>query len=347
MKAADEREDGAGQPRPAWILLAVAVIGIYAAVVFVVGGEDARQALGNARLLPLAGAVVLQAVVLLTWPLVHRASLRAVGSDLGYSEALRVSMTAFTVSHLVPGGGAVGAAAAVERMSRFGIPGPTATASVALTGPISLTTIAAVGAIGITIAVVTGELPGWALAAAIAAVVVLLGIVGGIVAALRSPELGERVIERLGRLHHRLRERVDEWRETWHAVSERAPTGRSLLRITGWSALKWTADVASLGLVFVAFGAEPRLMTLLVGFGVAQVLTMIPSTPAAVGIYESGMVGAFTVLGVPFGLATTVVLAYRVLETWLPALAGMPVVMRPRGGWRGRDADGDEASADR
>lgn len=337
--------EDAGRPRPAWLLLAVAALGVYAVGVFVLGGEDAREAIADAALLPLVGAFLLQVVVALIWPLVHRASVRAVGADLDYAEALRVSMTTFTVSHLVPGGGAVGAAAAVERLNRFGVATPTATASVALTGPLSLTTIAALAAVGITIAVVTGALPGAALAAALAAILVLVGIVAGIVAALRRPRIGDRIIGAVARLHHRLRERADEWRDAWRAISERAPTGRKLLPIMGWSALKWTADLSSLGLVFVAFGAEPQLMTLLIGFGVAQIVTMIPSTPGAVGIYETGMVGAFTLLGVPFGLATTVTVAYRVLETWLPTLAGVPVVFRPRGGWRDSGGTEDDRTA--
>jgi uncharacterized protein (TIRG00374 family) len=318
------------EPGPKWLVAVALVLAIYAAGFSFVGGQDALKAVTDAALLPLVGALLLQAAVLLIWPLVHRASLRAVGDDLRYPDALKVSMTAFTVSHMVPGGGAVGAAAAVERLNRFGVPGPTATASVSLTGPLTLTTIGALGAIGITVAVITGELPGVALALAIAGVVILLAISGGIVAALHSPGIGEAVIDRLGRLHRKLRERADRWKESWTAVSEDAPTGRNLARILGWSALKWTADIGSLALVFLAFGQTPRLSTLLVGFGVSQTLTAIPSTPGAVGIYESGMVGAFSALGIPLGVATTVTLAYRLFETWLPALAGIPVVLRPR-----------------
>lgn len=325
-----QETDGSWRPRPGWLLIAVVVAGFYAAAVWVIGGAEAREAIADAPLLPVVGAALLQVVVLLVWPLVHRASLRAVACDIGYGQALQVSMTAFTVSHMVPGGGAVGAAAAVERLNRFGIPGPAATASAALTGPISLTTIAGLGAVGMTIAVVSDELPATALAAALAVVVVLLAVVAGVVVALRSPAFGERVIDAVGRLHHRLRERADDWRGTWQAVSEHAPTGRSLLRVAGWSIVKWSADIASLGLIFVAFGAEPRLMTLLIGFGVAQILTAIPSTPGAVGIFESGMVGVFTLLGIPLGLATTLAITYRVFETWLPTLAGVPVVLRPR-----------------
>lgn len=328
----DGGDERSWRPRPAWLALAVVVAVLYAGAMWAIGGEEARRALADAPLLPLVGAFLLQVAVLLIWPLVHRASLRAVGCDLDYASALQVSMTAFTVSHIVPGGGAVGAAAAVERLNRFGISAPAATASVALTGPISLTTIAALGAAGMTIAVLTGELPRLALAAAVVAVVVLLALVGGVLVALRSPSFGERVIDLVGRVHHRLGERADAWRGTWAAVTEHAPAVRSLVRIAAWSTLKWSADIASLGLIFVAFGADPRLMILLVGFGVAQIVTAIPSTPGAVGIFESGMVGVFTLFGIPVGLATTITITYRVFETWLPTLAGVPVVVRPRDG---------------
>lgn len=322
--------DDTHRPRAAWWLVGLAIIAFYVAGMWFVGGEEALQALADASVPSLAGALILQAAVLLILPMVHRSSLRAIGCDLPYPAALQVSMTAFTVSHAIPGGGAVGAAAAVERLHRFGIAGPAAAASAALTGPLSLTTIAGIGAGGVLFAVVTDELPAMALTGALGALVVLLGLVGGIVAGLHTPEVGTRIIGRIGRLHARLRPHAERWRATWRVVSEHAPSAGSLVRIAAWSTVKWTIDLASLALVFVAFGEQPRLMVLLVGFGAAQLLTAIPSTPGAVGIFESGMVGVFSLFGVPVGLATTVVIVYRILETWLPTLIGLPVVLRPR-----------------
>lgn len=329
----DERETGSPLASVRrWLPIAIAaVVGGYAVGLVVVGGEDAREALARANLVPLLGAVLLQVVVTLAWPLVHRASVRAVGEDLRYGQALHVSMAAFTVSHTVPGGGAVGAAVAVERLTRFGVPGAAATGSVALTGPISLTTIAALGAVGIVTAFVADELPLGAVLLAALALVVLVTIVGGILVGLRSPALGERVIERAARRSRRVARRSDRWQASWRTVTEQAPSPAGTARIFGWALVKWAADIGSLALVFVALGAEPRITLLLVGFGVSQLLAAIPATPGAVGFVEGGLIGAFVVLGLDAGTATTIAIVYRVLETWLPTLAGVPILLSDTG----------------
>jgi uncharacterized protein (TIRG00374 family) len=271
-------------------------------------------------------------VVALAWPLVHRGSVRATGASVRYRHALNVSMSAFTVSHTLPGGGAVGAAVVVERLTGAGVAGPTATASATLTGPISLATIASLGTLGLAGAVVAGELPEQWLVVGVLVLLALVALLVVIVASLRSPQLGDRVIRVVGRLHPRLERRSEEWRRSWRAVTEQEVSGRQLLPIVGWSTLKWSADIGSLALVFVAFGQDPRLTVLLVGFGVSQIGAAVPLTPGGVGFVEGGMVAAFTALGATAAESATVVLAYRVLETWLPTLAGMPMLLRaPRG----------------
>lgn len=311
-----------------WLLVAAPlVVGLYAVGLVVVGGEGARRALADASPVALLGALVLQVAVVLIWPRVHRASLVAVGEDVTYGQALNASMSAFTVSHTIPGGGAIGAAVAVDRFVAAGVPGPAATASATLTGSILLTTIAGLGSAGIAVTVVAGQLPPIALVLAVAGLLLLLGLVTVIVVAARSPTVGDRIIDTVARVP-RLAEHADAWKKSWRAVNERPPNARTVAVVVAWSVGKWSADLASLALVFVAFGQTPRLSTLLVGFAAAQVLGAIPISPGGVGLVEGGMVGAFTALDVSMGVATTVVLAYRILETWLPVVAGVPALLR-------------------
>jgi uncharacterized protein (TIRG00374 family) len=315
--------------RGAWALVTVLVVGLYAGGIAAAGFRDALTAVGRAALWPLLGALALQVVVTATWPLVHRASVAAVGGRVGYRQAINFSMSAFTVSHSVPGGGAVGAAVVVERLTGFGLPGPVAAASTALTGPITLTTITSLGVVGLAGAVLTGELPDQWLVIGLALLVALLVALAVIVRGLRSPGLGDRVIDAIGRLHPRLGRRSDGWRRSWHAVTAREVSARQLGPVAALSTVKWCADIGSLALVFVAFGHEPRLTALLVGFGASQLGAAVPLTPGGVGFVEGGMVAAFTALGLTLPEATTVVLTYRVLETWLPSLAGVPVLLHP------------------
>jgi uncharacterized protein (TIRG00374 family) len=323
-------EDGAAFRRGTFLVVGVLVAGAYVGGAAVAGIGDALAELTGAALVPVLGAVACHVVVTLLWPKVHGASVRAVGDRITYREALTVSMSSFTLSHTMPGGGAVGATVAVNRLTAFGLSGPAATASVTLTGLLSVVTIAGLGVAGVVGAVVTDELPTLALVLALAALAVLLTVAVAIVALLRSPRAGDRLVGWIGRLP-RLAGKVDGWRSSLRGVTEDPPTAGQLARIVGWSAAKWLADIASLALLFVAFGQTPRLTILLVGFAVSQLAAAIPITPGGVGFVEGGMVAAFVVLGAPASFATTVVLAYRLVETWMPTLAGVPVLLRRDG----------------
>lgn len=316
----------AGSPRR-WLFGVLLVIAIYVTGLAFVGMDDALEAVRQASILPLAGAILLQVAVVVLWGKVYGASATAVNGSVGTRDALRVSMPAFTLSHALPGGGLTGNAVAVQRLTALGLSGPSATAAVALAATISFAMIAALGSAGIVTAFLAGDLPALALVIALPALAALLALVATVVALLHSPSAGDRAIGLLGKLHHRLRDRVDEWRDSLRDVTEHPPTTTQLGRIGGWALGKWVADIASLALVFVALGTTPRISALLVGFGVTQLATAIPVTPGGVGFVESGLVGAFLTLGYPVALATSVVVVYRVIETWLPALAGVPVLL--------------------
>jgi uncharacterized protein (TIRG00374 family) len=320
-------DDGAAFRRGTLLVVGLLVAAAYAGGAAVAGIGEALAELTGAAAVPVLGAVACHVIVTLLWPQVHRASVRAVGERIRYREALSVSMSAFTLSHTMPGGGAVGATVAVTRLTSYGLSGPAATASVTLTGLLSVVTIAGLGAAGVAAAVVTDDLPGIALVGAAGALVVLVAFAVGIVVLLRSPEAGDRLVGWVGRLP-KLGDRVEGWRSSLRDVTEDdPPTVGDLARIVAWSTGKWTADIASLALLFVAFGQPPRLTILLVGFGVSQLAAAIPITPGGVGFVEGGMVAAFVALGAPASLATTIVLAYRLVETWMPTIAGLPVLL--------------------
>ncbi len=304
------------------------VVAVYAAAAALVGVDDALDAFTSASLWPLAGAAALQVLVVLCWSRVYGSSAAAVDHPVPAIRGLQVSMPAFTLSHTLPGGGWAGNAMAIRRLTLLGMTGPAATAAVALGSTISLTTIAALGAAGIVTAFAAGDLPVTAVFVALPAFATLVGIVGTVIAVLRSPASGDRVIGWVGRLHHRLRSRVDDWRRSLREVTEQPPSPRQLGSVAAWSLGKWSADIGALALVFLANGQTPRVSALLVGFGVTQLATAIPLTPGGVGFVEGGMVGAFVTLGTPLAAATSIVVLYRVVATWLPVLAGVPVLVR-------------------
>jgi uncharacterized protein (TIRG00374 family) len=312
-----------------WLIGVLLVVGIYAVGLGVVGVRDAVDALRAARWLPLVAALVLEVITVGTLAMVHKVSAQAVGAELRYREALNLSMGAFTLSHTLPGGGAVGGAFVVQRLRRAGLDDPSAATSIALTATLATATITGLAAVGIAVAVLDAKLPGRVLILVLLLLVALLGVAVGIVALLRSPRLQGRLLSWLSGLHDRVRARIEDWADSLRSLRAAPPEAGDLARIVAWSALNWSVDIAALWLVFIALDQPVTLSVLLIGFGVSQIGAAIPFTPGGVGFVESGMVGAFVVLGIPASDATSIVLAYRVLATWLPSLAGVPPLLRP------------------
>ena len=61
----------------------------------------------------------------------------------------------------------------------------------------------------------------------------------------------------------------------------------------------------------------------LLAYGAAAVLSMIPITPGGLGFVEAGLTGALTLAGVPATDALLATLAYRLVSYWMPIPLGL------------------------
>jgi uncharacterized protein (TIRG00374 family) len=80
-------------------------------------------------------------------------------------------------------------------------------------------------------------------------------------------------------------------------------------------------DIAVLAVAFEAFGDAPPFGVLVVAYIIGQLGGLLP-LPGGVGGIEGGLIGAFAVYHVPLAMATLAVLAYRVVQIFIPALLG-------------------------
>jgi hypothetical protein len=85
-------------------------------------------------------------------------------------------------------------------------------------------------------------------------------------------------------------------------------------------------------LMFLAFRVPFTPGTLIAGFAVAYLFTLISPTPGGLGVVEGLLTLALVSLNVPFAKATVIMLAYRGITFWLPFFYGM-LALR----WLGRD----------
>jgi uncharacterized protein (TIRG00374 family) len=83
----------------------------------------------------------------------------------------------------------------------------------------------------------------------------------------------------------------------------------------------WFFNIAILWASFHAFGHAPSIWIIAMGFWVGMLGNLLP-LPGGIGGVDGGMIGAFSALGVDFGLATVAVLVYRAFAFWLPTVPG-------------------------
>src|SRR5205085_11291857 len=97
---------------------------------------------------------------------------------------------------------------------------------------------------------------------------------------------------------------------------------------------KWAFDFLALVCILAALGTRPRPALVLLAYGAAQLLTMIPVTPGGLGFVEAGLAALLALAGVSAGTAAVATLAYRLLGFWLPlpiGLAAYAVALRRLG----------------
>ncbi len=85
-----------------------------------------------------------------------------------------------------------------------------------------------------------------------------------------------------------------------------------------WAAANWLLDCASLYVFCLAFGARISPIDVLVAYGLANILAVIPLTPGGLGVVELTIVAVLKGFGVPGGVAAAGVLSWRLVNFWLP-----------------------------
>lgn len=279
------------------------------------------------------GALIIEAGWTLSLAQVYRSAILAFGGHASNAQALRVSMGAFTLSRMLPGGGAVGALLAGREFTRAGNPAPLTFLALVVAGWVSLTSLALLVSIGITASWLTGGLPYSMLAVPIATLMGL-GLIGiAARASLRHATWRRRVLDLVERVFSK-----------WGAGMRRTDfesmlEGEGAIRrwrlgaLCGWAATGWVLDAAALWLVFAAFDQRLDLGTLAVGYGAANLIQALPEvTPGWLGVLEGTLAMIYAGFGVPIGVGVVAVLGYRLVSFWIPVVAGIPWALSIIGG---------------
>ncbi len=247
---------------------------------------------------------------------------------LSWPVAATSQLVANAASRTVPGGAVVGGAVYFRLLQRSGVDPTGAAAALTANSLISNMVLFALPAAGALSAAISAPVPPGLLPVALAGLmlfILTLGILAVLVRFDAPLALAGALAERVSRrLPHRLtRGRVvrrDALLRTRDGLV--AAIGRRWWWAVGAAAANWILDYLVLVAALRAIGAEPRPSLVLLAYGAASVLGMIPITPGGLGFVEAGLTATLVVAGVGAGDALLATLAYRLFSFWLGLPAG-------------------------
>ncbi len=93
--------------------------------------------------------------------------------------------------------------------------------------------------------------------------------------------------------------------------------------VLAYICLDWVSNILILHYAFRAVGAHMHTSTLIIGFALGQLMTIIPILPGGLGAMEAAMTAAFSGMGIPVGKALAASLIFRLFYYIVPALASV------------------------
>ncbi|HEX3333646.1 MAG TPA: YbhN family protein [Acidimicrobiales bacterium] len=233
---------------------------------------------------------------------------------------LRINMWALAVSHTLPGGTVPGSAASYRLLTDAGVTGSTAAFGLATQGIGSAVVLNIIFWFSLLISIpLKGYNPLYGFAAILG--VLFIAIFAGVVFFLTRGErqaavFVKKVADRLPFV------KAETVTSLVQKVADRMKilfTSSELLTRAGiWAAANWLLDAASLWVFLFAFGSAVSPIDVLVAYGLANVLAVIPLTPSGLGVIELTIVAVLKGFGVPGGVAAAGVLSWRLVNFWLP-----------------------------
>jgi hypothetical protein len=267
----------------------------------------------------LALGLALEAASLASYSFLTRCVLTPRGRPSWWT-VLRVDLSALGVSHVLPGGGATAAALRLRLLSVAGMAPADVLSATAIQGAgTSVVMVLVFGAGLLTAWPVVDGTPYLLVAGALS--VVWLVACGGVVALLtgyrgRARQAARRIARMLPRVDPDAAGRLVENLGT--RLTALAADRRTAVRALGWASANWLFDAASLWVFLRAYGQAQGLQGMLVGYGLAAVLALLPLTPGGLGVVEATLVSVLVAFGAAHAHALLGVITWRLAEFWLP-----------------------------
>jgi uncharacterized protein (TIRG00374 family) len=89
-----------------------------------------------------------------------------------------------------------------------------------------------------------------------------------------------------------------------------------------WGLTNWLLDIAALWVFVAAFGYRLTPGQLLLAYGLASIVALVPVTPGGLGVIEGVLVPTLVTLGSPYAIAVLGVTSWRLVQFWMPIPLG-------------------------
>ncbi len=239
-------------------------------------------------------------------------------------DTLRVNLAGLAISHVVPGGTAPAGALSYRIFNQLGVPKETNAFGLATQGTGSAVVLNILFWCALVISIpLRGFNPAYGFAA-LAGVFLMLAFFGTILLLTRGQRHADSWIRALAR--HVPRIDPDRTTALLGKVADRITVlinnRRTLWWAFTWAGLNWLFDAACLWVFIWSFGHVISPIDLLVAYGLANILAAIPITPAGLGVIEGVLIPTLVGFGVPHSQAILAVIAYRLINFWIPIPIG-------------------------
>lgn len=287
------------------------------------GARNALSVLGTINPILIALAVALEGGALLAYarltqrllPVEHRPTLPV---------AFGAVMASTAVNHVVPGGAAATAAANYRLLGRAGVPADSLGFAIGMQAIGSAVVLNVLLWLALVVSIPTsGFNPIYATAAGAGAILIAAFSFAIISMRRGRDQFAMRAASAVCRLP-----RVDEAhvRSTIVGLAGQLDLlfedRKRLKDVLGLAAANWLLDAAALWVALSAFGSPPGFDGLLVAYGLANVMAALPISPGGLGVVEAILIPTLVGFGTPATQASIGVVAYRLVNFWLPIPVG-------------------------
>ncbi|MGH9125398.1 MAG: lysylphosphatidylglycerol synthase transmembrane domain-containing protein [Acidimicrobiales bacterium] len=287
------------------------------------GTRKALRELGHVHVAYLIAGAAFESAAIVSYAFLTRSVLPR-ENRTGVLTLLRVQLTTLGFSHIAPGGTVAGSPLGYRLLTHAGVDGPDAGFAIATQGAGSAVVLNMILWLALVVSIPLYGFNPIYLSAAIVGILALGGFAVLVFTLTNGEERSARVLFTLASKLPLLRPATVT--SLVHRVAERLRqlgSDRDLLvRAASWAAANWLLDAASLWVFVAAFGYRVSIVSLLVAFGVANVLAAIPITPGGLGVVEAVLTTLLVGFGTPSGVAILGVASYRLLNFWLPIPLG-------------------------